>query len=317
MGKIQGAYSLVVMSPSKMIACRDPHGFRPLCMGKLGDSVVFASETCALDGIGAKLVRELDPGEIVVVSEEGVRSIRTHCGGKGDLCIFEFVYFARPDSVIAGASVHRARQKAGEILAKEHPVEADVVVGVPDSGLDAALGYSHASGIPYGVGFIKNRYIGRTFIQPSQSQRESSVRIKLNAISETVAGKRVVMVDDSIVRGTTGGRIINLLREAGAKEVHLRISSPPYLNPCYFGTDIDDRDKLIANKKTVAEIAEMFGADSLGYLTVDGVREIAGNADTGFCVGCFTGEYPVPEPESRTKDKFEQKISERKKAGTS
>ena len=312
MGRIQGAYSLVIMSPTKMIACRDPQGFRPLCMGRLGDSIVFASETCALDGMGAKLIREVEPGEIVVVSKKGIQSIRAYCGQKSALCVFEFVYFARPDSVIHGASVHKARQRAGAMLAKEHPVEADVVIGVPDSGLDAALGYSKESGIPYGVGFIKNRYIGRTFIQPTQGERENSVRIKINAMRETVEGKRVVMVDDSIVRGTTGGRIIGLLREAGAKEVHLRISAPPFKNPCYFGTDIDSRDKLIACKLSVPEIAKLFGADSLGYLSVEGVSNIAEGADCGFCVGCFTGEYPIPEPAERPKDKFELRISERK-----
>jgi len=312
MGQVEGAYSLVVMSASKLIGVRDPWGFRPLCMGRLGDAIIFASETCALDGIGAKLIRELDPGEIVVVSEKGIDSVRTHCGSEGNLCVFEYVYFARPDSVIAGASVHKARLLAGKMLAREHPVEADVVIGVPDSGLDAALGYSQESGIPYGVGFIKNRYVGRTFIQPSQGQRESAVRIKLNPIRETVEGKRVVLVDDSIVRGTTGGRIINLLKDAGAREVHLRVSSPPFLNPCYFGTDIDNRDKLIACQKTVPEIAELFGADSLGYLSVDGVSHIAADAKSGFCVGCFTGKYPLPEPEERPKDKFELRISERK-----
>ena len=315
MSKIRGAYSLVMMSASKLIGARDPHGFRTLCLGRLGDSYVFASETCALDSVGATLVRELDPGEIVKINHRGVRSIRTHCGGKGNMCVFEYVYFARPDSVIAGASVHKARLLAGKLLAEQHPVEADVVVGVPDSGLDAALGYARASGIPYGVGFIKNRYVGRTFIQPTQGERESAVRIKLNAIGDTIRGKRVVMVDDSIVRGTTGGRIINLLREAGAAEVHLRVSSPPFLHPCYFGTDIDSRDKLVANHKTVPEIAEMFGADSLGYLSVEGVSQIAAGANSGFCVGCFTGSYPVPEPPERPKDKFEQRISERKGDG--
>ncbi len=312
MERIQGAYSLVIMSPTKMIAARDPQGFRPLCMGKLGEDIVFASETCALDGIGAKLVRELEPGEIVVVTRDGVRSIRTHCGDNGNLCVFEFVYFARPDSVIAGVSVHQARQQAGRILAKEHPVEADVVIGVPDSGLDAALGYSRESGIPYGVGFIKNRYVGRTFIQPTQGERESAVRIKLNAIESTVSGKRVVLIDDSIVRGTTSGRIINLLREAGAKEVHLRISSPPFLNPCYFGTDIDNRDKLVACQMSLQEMTALFGADSLGYLSIDGVKSIAKEAKTGFCVGCFSGTYPVPEPVERPKNKFESKINKGK-----
>ena len=219
MNRLKGAYSLVLMSPQKLIAVRDPVGFRPLCMGEKDGQVLFASESCALDTLGARYVREIEPGEIVVVDENGVRSIRTHCGGKGHLCVFEFVYFARSDSDIEGASVHVARERAGAYLALEHPVQADVVIGVPDSGLDAALGFAKQSGIPYGMGFIKNRYIGRTFIQPTQNERENSVRIKLNAMASTVRGKRVVMVDDSIVRGTTCRYIVNLLREAGAKEV--------------------------------------------------------------------------------------------------
>ena len=247
MYRFKGAYSLVIMSPTKLIAARDPNGFRPLCMGKCPDgSLVFTSESCALDSIGAAFIRDLDPGEIVVVDKEGARSIRSHCGKRCNICVFEYVYFARPDSVIEGVCVHRARLRAGEILWKEHPVEADVVIGVPDSGLDAALGLSHASGIPYGVGFIKNRYVGRTFIQPTQKERTDAVRIKLNVVRDVVAGKRVILVDDSIVRGTTSARIVSLIREAGAKEVHVRISSPPFTNPCYFGTDIDSKDKLIA-----------------------------------------------------------------------
>ena len=244
MYRFKGAYSLVIMSPTKLIAARDPNGFRPLCMGKCPDgSLVFTSESCALDSIGAAFIRDLDPGEIVVVDKEGARSIRSHCGKRCNICVFEYVYFARPDSVIEGVCVHRARLRAGEILWKEHPVEADVVIGVPDSGLDAALGLSHASGIPYGVGFIKNRYVGRTFIQPTQKERTDAVRIKLNVVRDVVAGKRVILVDDSIVRGTTSARIVSLIREAGAKEVHVRISSPPFTNPCYFGTDIDSKDK--------------------------------------------------------------------------
>jgi len=310
MHEIKGAYSLVIMSPTKLLAARDPHGFRPLCMGRLEDgTIIFASETCALDSLGAKLERELDPGEIVVVGKDGVRSIRTHCGDKGSMCVFEFVYFARPDSVIHGVSVHTARLRAGAFLALEHPVQADVVIGVPDSGLDAALGFSHQSGIPYGVGFIKNRYIGRTFIQPTQLERENAVKIKLNVIGSTVYGKRVVLIDDSIVRGTTSGRIVNLLREAGATEVHMRVSAPPFMHPCYFGTDIDSRENLIACKMTVPEIANYLGVDSLGYLSVDNVSKIAQGADCSFCVGCFSGKYPVEEPRYRPKDKFEQKLS--------
>jgi amidophosphoribosyltransferase len=306
---LKGAYSLVIMSPQKLIAARDPNGFRPLVMGKFSDgSVVFASETCALDSIGADYVRDLMPGEIVVVDKDGERSITRHCGRASTMCVFEFVYFARPDSVIEGCSVHSARLRAGELLWNEHPVEADVVVGVPDSGLDAALGLSHASGIPYGVGFIKNRYVGRTFIQPSQAQRTNAVKIKLNVVKEVVRGKRVILVDDSIVRGTTSARIVNLLREAGAKEVHFRVSCPPFTNPCYFGTDIDSKENLIACKYTIPEICEKIGADSLGYLSIDGVKSIADKAGCGFCTGCFTGEYPLEVPQEMPKDKFESRI---------
>jgi len=310
MNEIQGAYSLVIMSPTKLIAVRDPHGFRPLCMGVLGGDTVFSSESCALDTIGAAFVRDIEPGEIVVVDKTGTHSITTHCGGKGNMCVFEFIYFARPDSILAGASVHTARLRAGAFLALEHPVQADVVIGVPDSGLDAALGFSRQSGIPYGVGFIKNRYIGRTFIQPSQEERHRSVHIKLNTVEATIKGKRVVLIDDSIVRGTTTGRIVRLVREAGAKEVHVRISAPPFINPCYFGTDIDSRDYLIACKMSLPEICNHIGADTLGYLSTDNVTKIAEGAKCGFCAGCFTGTYPVPEPSVTYKSKFEHKISE-------
>lgn len=309
-GRLKGAFSIVVMSPKKLIAARDPFGFRPLSLGRLGDSYVVASETCAFDSIGAEFVRDLLPGEIIVIDETGVRSIQTYCGTeKSAMCVFEYVYFARPDSVLEGASVHRARLRAGEFLWKEHPVEADVVVGVPDSGLDAALGLSRASGIPYGVGFIKNRYVGRTFIQPNQTDRTNSVKIKLNVLRDTVRDKRVILVDDSIVRGTTSKRIVNLIREAGAKEIHMRISCPPFKNPCYFGTDIDSRDKLIACRMSVDEIAKEIGADSLGYLSVDSVRKLAiPEAKCGFCDGCFTGNYPCAVPKEMPKDKFEFKI---------
>lgn len=312
MYKIKGAYSLVLMSPKKLIAARDPHGFRPLCLGELPGNTgyVVASESCALDSIGARFVRDIEPGEIIVIDENGVESIKTHCGQQSSMCVFEFVYFARPDSVIEGASVHNARLRAGHFLAKEHPVDADVVIGCPDSGLDAALGYSQASGIPYGVGFIKNRYIGRTFIQPTQIMRDNAVKIKLNVIKETVAGKRVVLVDDSIVRGTTSAKVVKLLRAAGAKEIHMRISAPPFISECYFGTDIDSKDKLIANKHTVEEIAQIIGVDSLGFLSTDGVISIAENANCKFCRGCFTGEYPIEVPKEFPKDKFEMKFDE-------
>jgi amidophosphoribosyltransferase len=298
------------MSPRKLIAARDPEGFKPLCMGKTKDgSIVFASETCALDTIDAEYIRDLEPGEIVVVSNEGIKSIKTHCGKKPSICVFEYIYFARPDSVIEGSSVQAARLKAGELLWNEHPIDADVVIGVPDSGLDAALGFSQASGIPYGVGFIKNRYVGRSFIQPSQSQRDNTVRIKLNVVKNVVAGKRVVLIDDSIVRGTTSARIVNLVREAGAKEVHVRISCPPFTNPCYFGIDIDSKENLIACKMSIPEICKYIGADSLGYLSLDDVKKLAYNSDCNFCVGCFTGDYPIPVPKEMPKDKFESKIN--------
>lgn len=310
MKRLQGAYSILVMSAQKLIAARDPNGFRPLCMGQnpTTGAVVFASESCALDSVGATFIRDLKPGEIVVVENGNITTIETHCGKKGTLCVFEFVYFARPDSVIEGACVHEARMRAGEFLAREHPVEADVVIGVPNSGLDAAMGYARESGIPYGVGFVKNSYIGRSFIQPTQGLRDNAVRIKLNVINSTVQGKRVIMVDDSIVRGTTSGRIVKLLRDAGAKEVHMRVSSPPFTNPCYFGTDIDSKDKLIACRKDMDGIRDHIGVDSLGYLSVEGVCNIGKGANCGFCSGCFTGDYPVKPPEDITKDKFEAPI---------
>ena len=315
MDRIEGAYSLVISSPSKLIAVRDPHGFRPLCMGRLKDgSVVFASESCALNAIGARFERDIRPGEIVVADKNGVKSIETHCGrAPKRLCVFEFIYFARPDSVIDGSSVHVARQRAGAFLALEHPVQADIVVGVPDSGLDAALGYARQSGIPYGMGFIKNKYIGRTFISPTQAMRENEVNIKLNPIRSVVEGKRVELIDDSIVRGTTCRRTIQLLREAGAREIHMRVSAPPFVAACYYGTDIDDPGKLIANHHTVEEIAQIIGVDSLGYLSIQDVVKLADNTECGFCTACFGGGYPTAVPKNGRKDRFACKISEREK----
>lgn len=315
MNKIKGAYSLVIMSPSKLIALRDENGFRPLCYGMTEDGkYVVASESCALDAIGASFVRDIEPGEILVFDKNGVRSIRDHCDKKEHrLCVFEYVYFARPDSVIDGCSVHTARARAGAYLALEHPVQADVVIGVPDSGLDAAVGYSKQSGIPYEIGFIKNKYIARTFISPGQKSRENKVKIKLNPITDVVAGKRVVLIDDSIVRGTTSARIVKLLREAGAKEIHMRVSAPPFKNPCYYGTDIDSRENLIACHHSVEETAKIIGADSLGYLSVDNVKKIAyGCAGKGYCTACFDGEYPTEIPQNTEKNRFERKISEAK-----
>ena len=287
MDVLEGAYSLVIMSATKLIAVRDPRGYRPLCIGTLpGGGYVFASESCALDAAGATLLRDVEPGEIVIADTKigELRSIKDHCGRPDtQMCVFEFIYFSRPDSIIEGSSVHEARKQAGRFLAQEHPVEADVVIGVPDSGLDAALGYSQESGIPYGIGFIKNKYIGRTFIQGSQKQRENSVRIKLNVVSSTVKGKRVVLVDDSIVRGTTSARIIKLLRDAGAKEVHFRVSAPPFKYPCYFGTDIPDQKLLVATGRNVEQINEIIGADTLGYLSTEHVVQLAKNAKCGFC----------------------------------
>ena len=308
MKHLEGAYSLVLMSPQKLICVRDPHGFRPLCYGKLpGGGYAAASESCALTAVGAEFVRDLEPGEILIFQGDTVSSRREYCGKCPPAhCVFEHIYFARPDSVIDGVSVHAARLRAGSILAEAHPVEADAVVGVPDSGLDAALGYSWTSGIPYEIGLIKNKYIGRTFIAPGQEYRLDQVRLKLSAVRESVAGKRVVLVDDSIVRGTTSGRIAGLLREAGAAEIHLRISAPPFLNPCYYGTDIDSRENLIACHYSVEEIAGILGVDSLGYLPVSALGELFG----GHCSACFTGQYPTDIPSDTRKDRFEQKLSE-------
>ena len=311
MKRLEGAYSLVLVSPTKLIAARDPNGFRPLCMGETEDGVVFASESCALDAVGAKLVRDIAPGEVVVVDQDGIRTLelieKKPCAS---LCVFEFIYFARPDSIIEGASVHQARLRAGAFLALEHPVQADVVVGVPDSGIDAAIGYARQSGIPYGIGFIKNKYVARTFIQPGQTERTNAVNIKLNVIRSTVEGKRVVLIDDSIVRGTTAARIVSLLREAGATEVHMRLAAPPFTHPCYFGTDIDSTDNLIAAGHSVPEVRKMIGADSLGYMPVECLDKLAVNTNCGFCKGCFTGDYPVDPDGAAARDRFEVYLPE-------
>lgn len=291
---LRGAYSLLVMSPQKLIAARDPWGFRPLCMGRRGDAVLFASESCALSAVGAEFVREVEPGEVVVVDSGRITSLRENCeGASSHMCIFEYIYFARPDSVICGQSVHEARRNAGRLLARESPAGADVVVGVPDSGLDAAMGYAEESGIPYGVGLVKNRYIGRTFITPGQKSREQAVRIKLGPLKSCVEGRRLVLIDDSIVRGTTSRQIVSLLRDAGAREIHMRISAPPFIAPCYFGTDIPDREQLIACRHTVEEIRGIIGADSLAFLSLGALAQIAPDAACGFCQGCFTGTYPI------------------------
>ena len=311
MNTLKGAYSLVLMSSQKLICARDPYGFRPLCYGKTQDGMyVVASESCALKAIGADFVRDIEPGEILVFGPDGIVSHKEHCGKeKKKLCIFEYIYFARPDSVIDKVSVHGARLQAGRILARQHPVSADIVIGVPDSGLDAALGFSMESGIPYGIGLIKNKYIGRTFISPGQNTRLDQVKIKLSAIEESVKEKRVVLIDDSIVRGTTSGRIVKLLKEAGAKEIHMRISSPPFLHPCYYGTDIDSEEHLIACRHSIEETAEIIGADSLGYLPVSELGSLIGNL--GYCSACFDGNYPTEVPVDTRKDRFERKLSEK------
>ena len=305
--KIKGAFALVVMSPRKLVGARDPYGFKPLCIGKRDNAYILASETCALDTIGAEYVRDVLPGEIVTITPEG--------GIQSDLslalpkekearCIFEYIYFARPDSHIDGVSVYASRIKAGRFLAMDSPVDADLVVGVPESGNAAALGYSLQSGIPYGTAFVKNGYVGRTFIKPKQSSRESSVRVKLNVLKEAVDGKRIIMIDDSIVRGTTSDRIVKMLRDAGATEVHVRISSPPFLWPCYFGTDIPEREQLIAYNRSIEDIRKIIGADSLGYLGVERLEEMIGGLS--ICKGCFTGTYPMEPPKEDIRGDFER-----------
>ena len=315
MEKLDGAYSLVLMSATKLMAVRDPHGFRPLCFGQMADGTyVVASESCALQAVGAEFVRDVLPGEILTIDRSGVHSDQRHCStAPKKLCIFEHIYFARPDSVIEGISVHDARRKAGAILAKAHPVDADIVIGVPDSGLDAALGYAHESGIPYGIGLIKNKYIGRTFISPGQGHRVDQVKIKLSPVESEVRGKRIILIDDSIVRGTTSARIVTLLKNAGAKQIHMRISAPPFRHPCYYGTDIDSQDHLIACHYSVEEIAGSIGVDSLGYLPLENLRDLCGS--DGYCSACFSGRYPTSIPEDTRKDQFEERLSRRKTGG--
>ncbi|MDD3337902.1 MAG: amidophosphoribosyltransferase [Lachnospiraceae bacterium] len=304
--KLKGAYSLVVMSPRKLIGVRDPYGFKPLCIGKRDNAYILASESCALDTIGAQFVRNVEPGEIVTITPQGIMSDTSRCLPleKQGRCIFEYIYFARPDSHIDGISVYQSRILAGKYLAMDSPVEADLVVGVPESGNAAALGYSLESGIPYGTAFVKNSYVGRTFIKPKQSNRESSVQVKLNVLKEAVAGKRVIMIDDSIVRGTTSDRIVTMLKEAGAKEVHMRVSSPPFLWPCYFGTDVPERDQLIAYNHSLEEIRQIIGADTLGYLEIGRLEQIAGGQP--ICKGCFTGNYPMKPPADDIRGEYEK-----------
>ena len=313
--KLKGAYALVVSSPRKLIGARDPFGFKPLCIGKRDNSYIITSETCALDTIGAEFVRDVRPGEVVTISpENGIESDMTMALPQEQeaRCIFEYIYFARPDSRIDGESVYASHIKAGRFLAQDSPVEADLVTGVPESGNAAALGYSLESGIPYGTAFVKNSYVGRTFIKPKQSSRESSVQVKLNVLKEAVAGKRVIMIDDSIVRGTTSDRIVRMLRDAGATEVHVRISSPPFLWPCYFGTDIPAREQLIAYNRTIEEIRQIIGADSLGYLEIDRLSEMVDGLP--ICKGCFTGVYPMEPPKEDIRgDYFDKSIDMERK----
>ena len=306
MKKLKGAYSLVVMSPRKLIGARDPFGFKPLCIGKRENAYILASESCALDTIGAEFIRDVEPGEIVTITpDHGIQSDRSMCFSgeeqhKTARCIFEYIYFGRPDSYMDGVSIYHSRIQAGRYLAMDSPVEADLVVGVPESGNAAALGYSLESGIPYGTAFVKNGYVGRTFIKPKQSSRESSVRVKLNVLREAVEGKRVIMIDDSIVRGTTSDRIVRMLREAGAKEVHMRVSSPPFLHPCYF----PEREQLIAHNRSVEEICRIIGADSLGYLRLERLSEMVDGLPV--CRGCFTGEYPLDPPTEDIRGEYDR-----------
>jgi amidophosphoribosyltransferase len=293
MKKIKGAYSLIIISPKKLIGVRDPYGFKPLCLGKKDNAYILSSETCALDIIGAKFIRDIEPGEIVTISDGQVLSNKSNCiiEEKRRRCIFEYIYFAREDSYIDGVSVYNSRIKSGEFLAKDYPVEADLVIGVPNSGNTAAKGYARVANIPFAEAFVKNSYIGRTFIKPDQDERNIAVKLKLNVLKEVVKDKRIVLIDDSIVRGTTSKEIITLLKDAGAKEVHIRISSPPFLWPCYFGIDVPGREELIAFKHNKDEICKLLGADSLEYLKVERLPELVDNL--GICKGCFTGKYPI------------------------
>lgn len=315
MKRLKGGYSLIVMSPQKLIAARDENGVHPICYGKRGDEYIVASESCALNAVGATPIRDLEAGELLVFKKDGVQSVKENCGKKPErLCVFEYLYTARPDSVIEDCSVHLARKRAGAFLARTCGVEADVVIGAPDSGIDAAIGYAEESGIPYGLGLIKNKYIGRTFIDPGQNLREDKVRIKLNPVEETLKGKRVILVDDSIVRGTTMARVVKLIRDAGAREIHVRSSAPQFLNPCYYGTDIASRDVLIACNHTPEEMARIFGADSVGFLNIEDVFRLAADGKCkGYCAACFDGKYPTEIPTCPCENKYDYKISENKK----
>ncbi len=316
MKKLEGAYSLVIMSPRKLIGARDPRGFRPLCIGRKDNAYILSSESAALETVGAEFIRDVLPGEVVTIRDGQIYSDTALCGTvpAQTHCIFEYIYFARPDSTMDGVNVYRSRMTAGRLLAGDYPVEADLVTGVPESGTVAALGYAQASGIPYGNAFVKNSYVGRTFIKPRQSSRESSVRVKLNVLSEAVRDKRVVMIDDSIVRGTTSARIVKMLRDAGAKEVHVRVSAPPFLHPCYFGTDIPSEDQLLAHGRSVDEICGEIGADSLGYLPLKQLDEMAEGLP--LCTACFSGDYPLPPPEEDIRGEYADMMDNRVFPGT-
>ena len=305
MKKIKGAYALVVSSPRKLIGARDPYGFKPLCIGKRDNAYILASETCALDTIDAEFVRDVEPGD-VVIDKDGIKSDKSLCLKPEEQarCVFEYIYFARPDSNFDGTSVYHSRIMAGKFLAMDSPVDADIVVGVPESGNVAAMGYAMQSGIPYGTAFVKNAYVGRTFIKPQQKSRESSVRVKLNVLKEAVNGKRVVMIDDSIVRGTTSDRIVQMLKDAGATEVHVRISSPPFISECYFGTDVPNKEQLIAHNRTIEDIRQVIGSDSLAYLSIDRLIELSGGK--AICKGCFTGEYPMEPPTEDIRGEYDK-----------
>ncbi|MDP4145976.1 MAG: amidophosphoribosyltransferase [Bacillota bacterium] len=305
MQAIKGSYAIVILTKDKLIGVRDPNGIRPLCIGKINDDYILCSESCALDAVGAEFVRDVNPGEIVIIDKEGLRSINFAEKTKCETCVFEYIYFARPDSVIDGINVYLSRVAAGRKLYEEAPAEADIVIGVPDSGISAAVGYAEASGIPYGVGLIKNRYVGRTFIAPSQEMRERAVSVKLNPLKVNIEGKRVVLIDDSIVRGTTSKKLVDMLKKAGAKEVHFRVSSPVIKFPCYFGIDTPHRSGLIGAHATLEEINEAIGSDSIGYLSIEGLVETLGK-DKSFCLGCLNGIYPISAPLEASKERLER-----------
>lgn len=312
--QIEGAYSLVCLIDDKLIGVRDPLGIRPLVLGKLGDAYVLASETCAFDIIGAEYIRDLKPGEMLVIDKDGLHSTQFANSGKSRFCVFEFIYFARPDSYLEGLSVYGARKQIGAVLAKEAPVKADIVIPVPDSGVPSALGYAQASNIPFEFGIIRNHYVGRTFIQPTQADRSSGVMMKHNANAQLIKGKDIILVDDSIVRGTTSRKIVKMMRDAGAKSVHMRIASPPTINPCFYGVDTPEKDKLIASHMSVAEIAAEIGVDSLAFISLDGLYQAMGEvgrnaASPQFCDACFTGDYPIKKTEPRVIERADDGIA--------